>query len=350
MSSSDVLFLGRGRTPDCWYRCALPAIFLDADWAGALGTPENELVLVTGGMRRPMLQEQLFAYEIVVIQHARGPGWPDLIEGLRRAGVTVLYDAEGDVHAWHDPARRSHSPEVRAVLRDAERSIAVCDGVIVGSEKLAGRLGHVASRIWICEDGLDLGRFAVTRAPHEGVVLGWAGGPGDAELAVGWLRAIDAVMTARDDVRFVSVGEPYADLLRERHGDRRCLTIPYGQHESFAAAMASVDVALAAPDGSANGDRRWLEAAACGLPVIADRAANPRIEDGVTGFRASTAKEAGALMRKLAADARLRDAVGQAAREHVFAHRDMRVAARSWATVLADVRATSGAARPRRAA
>src|SRR3712207_8580838 len=39
MTDMSVLFAGKDRTGVCWYRAALPAIYLGADWCGMRGEP-----------------------------------------------------------------------------------------------------------------------------------------------------------------------------------------------------------------------------------------------------------------------------------------------------------------------
>jgi O-antigen biosynthesis protein len=102
--------------------------------------------------------------------------------------------------------------------------------------------------------------------------------------------------------------------------------------------MAAFDVALApaAPSAffAAKSDLRFLEAAALGLPVIADPRVYPTVVHGETGMHAATSAEAREHMLTLVDDADLRRRLGGAARAYVERERAMPVAARTWREAL----------------
>jgi hypothetical protein len=65
------LFVGRGDSGVCWYRCALPALALDADWLGVLGEP-GALQRVTGGFGVALDEDAWSGYDVVVVQLVHG--------------------------------------------------------------------------------------------------------------------------------------------------------------------------------------------------------------------------------------------------------------------------------------
>jgi glycosyltransferase involved in cell wall biosynthesis len=346
--SQNVLFVGRGTSGVCWYRCALPAMHLGADWVGITDEPDGSMRLRTGATSRPFSEEALGSYDVVVLQQVRGVAWASRIRALRDAGVTVLYEIDDDLHALrkkddHDFAETFD----RGFLRDMEIAMRATDGVITSTPYLARRLRRFHGRLWVCENGIDLSRYALSPTPHAGVVVGWAGGTGHLRAMTPWLRQLDTIMYERPDVRFVSVGQPFANLLQEHHGAERCLSVPFHSLETYPAAMTTFDLALAPADGTnfykAKSDLRWLEASALGIPLIADPVVYPHIEDGVTGLHAATPAQAGAAMRRLIDDAALRARIGEQARAHVTEHRAMAVAARQWRAVLEQATARPGA-------
>ena len=81
-------------------------------------------------------------------------------------------------------------------------------------------------------------------------------------------------------------------------------------------------------------DLRFLEAAALGLPVVADPVVYPAIVHGVTGLHALSADEAREHILALVDDAQLRHDLGTAARAYVERERAMPVAARQWERAL----------------
>jgi glycosyltransferase involved in cell wall biosynthesis len=338
---SRTLFVGIGKSAPAWYRAALPAMHLGAEWAGARGEPPH-LAFVTGLSTRALDVDELFGYEAIVLQQPRGAAWLKLIRRLQAAGIVVLFEIDDDVHAVGKHAGHLYRAHYsKSALRDMELNMRACDGLIVSTEFLAQRYRSLNGNVWVCRNGLDLGRYNVT-PPRDGdtVTIGWAGGTGHREAMVPWLNAVGLVMADHPHVRFMSVGEPYAGVIEPQFGPARAISIPFVELESYPCAMANFDIALA-PAGSTNfyrakSDLRWLEASALGVPTIADPLVYDEIQDGVTGFHATTTEEAEAVLRRLIADAGERQRVGAAAREHLLAHRTMSKMAPQWATALAE--------------
>ena len=338
------LFVGTGTSAVCWYRAALPATALGADWVGVRGAPPD-LRIVTGDVTRVSGVESLAGYDVVVLQQPRGREWMNVIRELRAGGTAVLYEIDDLPEAVRkaDGHDRAHVID-REWVRAGELAMRVCDGVICSTDFLARRYRSVAPRTWTCRNGLDLRRYALTRVPRDGsVTIGWAGGTGHRRAVDAWLPEVREVMRERPATRFVTIGEPFAAELAEEFGDDRCLALPFATLEAYPAAMAGFDIALApaAPTNfyRAKSDLRWLEASALGVPAIADPEVYPDVADGVTGFHAASPADAGALLRTLVDDRALRDRVGAAAREHVAATRRIEVMAEQWRQALRAVAA-----------
>jgi len=342
--SPRTLFLTTRQNAVAWYRVALPAIHLGADWAATSGQPPAALLPAAGNVKAPLTFEALAAYEVIVLQQPEGRAWVGLVRALRERGVVVLFETDDDLHSVRK--RRDHDFAGRYGkdrLRQIEPAMRACDGVLASTEFLARRMRAFNRTVWVCRNGLDLRRYELTRPAHEGVVIGWAGATGHGEAFRAWLQAIADVMTERPDVRFVSIGQPFAAPLAQHFGEERALSIPFAHLETYPAAMCHFDIALA-PAGRSNfyrakSDLRWLEAGALGIPVIGDPLVYPEIDPGVTGLHAATAAEAREGMIALVDDAGLRERIGAAAQAHVRAHRDMAVMARQWERALAEAAA-----------
>ena len=328
------LFVGRAGSRAAWYRIVLPAAFRGDDWVCVNGEGAG-MTMVTGRVADAFTASTPFFYDTVVLQSPRGAAWLDHVERLRDAGVRVLVDIDDDPSALrslrdHDLGAAWTPRAVRAL----EAVMAACDGVIVSTDRLAERFAPVNPAVWVCRNGIDLGRYALTRPAHEGVVVGWAGGTGHRRALVPWLRELGAIMAVRDDVRFLAVGQEVADDLAARHGADRAKALPFTAIEAYPAAMTAFDVALAPAGDSdfyrAKSDLRWLEAAALGIPVVADPVVYPEIEHGVTGLHAASAAEAREALLVLMDDPALRERIGEAGRAHVREHRSMAVAHRTW--------------------
>lgn len=333
----STLFVGIGASAVCWYRAALPASALGADWVGVRGTAP-ELRFVTGDTGRVGDVRAMHRYDIVVLQQPRGRGWIQLIRSLQATGATVLYEIDDMLDVVLD----------RDDVRASELVMGLCDGVICSTEFLARRYRSINPRTHVCRNGLDLRRYALTRAPRETVTIGWAGATGHERAFEAWLPALREVLLARPETRFMSVGQRFADELAGDVGPQRAISIPFGAIETYPAAMSNFDIALA-PAGRSNffrakSDLRWLEASALAIPVVGDPQVYASIEHGVTGFHAASAEEAGEHVRTLVEDRALRERVGAAAQEAVRRTRSIEAVAGDWLEAFAAVAGASLAA------
>jgi glycosyltransferase involved in cell wall biosynthesis len=341
------LFLARGTLTVGWYRCALPATVLGCDWAGVAGEP-GSLRLLSGRVPPAFTEADIPGYDVVVVQLVSGHAWLRAINAWQAAGVTVLYEIDDWMHGVRkldDHASRARFG--KAVIAAHELCMRAADGVICSTEWLARRYRSVNPRTFPCRNGIDLARYAYTRPRREHVGIGWAGGTGHRTAIGPWLDGVAAVMRRRPQTRFTSLGQPFARALEPEFGDR-AVSLPFAPLEAYPAAMTHFDVALApAADHDffrAKSDLRWLEAAALGIPCIADPGVYPEIEHGVTGFHARTAADMSEVLDALVLDPALRERVGAAARAYVAEHRSAPIAAHAWEAVLRGDRAEAPAA------
>jgi hypothetical protein len=348
MDIPKTLFMSRGNKGPAWYRCALPALALGADWTCYVGTPPDAK-FVYGRIERELTLADVTDYDVVVIQQPRGPEWLGAIRDWQRRGVVVL----ADVDDWLRGIRKRQDHDFngmfgRKTIEEFELCMRAVDGIICSTPWLAERYTALNPRTYLCRNGIDLKRYALTLPERDYVGIGWSGATGHKLAMQPWLDQVAAVMRERDEVRFISVGQRFAQELAPEFGEQRCVSVPFTALDTYPASMTLYDIALA-PAGDSSfyrgkSDLRWLEASAVGLPLIADPTVYPDIEHGVTGFHASTPEEMGEIVRELVADEPLRRRVGAAAKEHVTEYRSAQVAARQWAAVLRDVGAPAIAA------
>jgi len=346
------LFLANGSTPVAWYRCALPAMYLDLDWVGLAGAPP-ELLFVTGMTERPLSRADMAGYDVVVLQQPDSEAWLREIRALQAAGTVVLFEIDDYVHSVRKKADHVNAKKFgQKRLHGYEMCMRACDGIIVSTPWLASKYRAFNPRVWVCRNGLDLGRYNLTRPRRPGVAIGWSGGMGHTNAAEPWLKDVANVMAQRPETRFVSVGQPFAEALMPQFGPERCMSVGFAPLDTYPATMTMFDIALA-PAGKSNfyrgkSDLRWLEASALGIPLIADPDVYPDIEHGVTGFHASTPAEMRELLLELVDDPELRERVGAQAQAHIREHRDMRAMAGQWAQALQEAGGRVAAAAPTR--
>ncbi len=342
------LFVGRGATGICWYRCALPAMALGLEWVGRASDPPD-LTFSTGVTSRRLASDDLFDYEVVVVQQPDGPGWLRAIRRLQDAGITVLFEIDDYIQAVHKiKTHELRNAFTRDWVRSVELNMRAADGVICSTEYLARRYRSLNTRTWVCPNGIDLKRYDYEPPPRSGTTIGWAGGVGHKASVRRWLPAVAEVLRQRPETRFVTVGHPFAEELQGEFGPERCVAIPFSQLEFYPASLTTFDLALA-PSGDNNlfrgkSDLRWLEASALGIPVVGDPGVYPEIEDGVTGLHATTAEEATKAILTLVDDAELRRRLGDAAHAHVVEHRRIEVVAQRWVAVLREAAGERAAA------
>ncbi len=317
-----------------WYRMALPAERLGADWIGV--DAAGGFAQVSGAIGLTVPYEAWASYDVVVIQQPHGDAWLRRIAELRAAGVTVLYETDDERRSIAGEEHRSGKELARLV----EEAIRACDGAIFATDWLARQFRGVARRSHVCRVGLDLERFAVSRVERPAVHIGWGGAFASHVAVRGWLGAVRAVLMERPETRFVSIG---ADLGPGLGGidPARLMTIAGTSPECYPAALSLLDIALAPTDGSrafrAKSDLRFLESAALGSAVVGDPRLYDTIEDGVTGLHARTATEARAAILALVDDAALRHRLGAAAQAYVREHRSIDVMAGQWAGALREL-------------
>ncbi len=315
-SPPRTLFVGRHRIAPAWYRCALPAEFLGSDWIIVNGDG-HEPVQAAGKNGANVPADEWSAYEVVVLQQPRGPEWVKRIRALQAAGTVVLVEVDDYVHAVRKSADHDFRyVEDRTAVKGLEMTMRVADGLICSTEWLARRYRAFNHRVYVCRNGLDLGRYAMTRPYREAPTIGWAGATGHKLAVEPWLEAVVEVMRARPATQFVSIGQPFHERVAEHVGADRCTGVPFTMLEAYPAAMTLMDIAIA-PAGKSNffrgkSDLRFLEAGALGIATVADPLVYPTLRHGETGLHAATPEEARNHLLALVDDRALRECLGGA--------------------------------------
>jgi Glycosyl transferases group 1 len=327
MDGADgVLFVAQTAGASCYHRIMLPALALGCDWCG-LDSPPPRMVVGRGEVRSRGDEPDLGAYRIVVVQMPGQPGWLDLIPELQAGGTTVLYEVDYDMHAIEQDPNS---------LARIEKLVTLCDGVICATERIAERYSPLNARTFVCESGIDLQAYALTRPDHDTVNIGWSGTTLTIEEVRPWLTQIAGVMRVRDVTNFVSIGARFGDAIADLGAvaPERCLAIPPMLPEQVPAAMSHFDIVFD-PAGRSRwrlgrSQLRWLEAGAWGIPLVGSPKIYPRIEHGVTGFHAADPNSTARAILRLVDDPQLRAAVGRRARRVVEGQWTMEAVAPQW--------------------
>ena len=164
------LFIGWGVSVVSYYRAFLPAVALGADYVAWIGDDKaSNIHLITGLGARPPKLEELFDYDVIVLQQPRGVEWLKFIRELQAAGVTVLYEIDDYVQS----ARKIKSHELTDIfdaefVGQMEMAMRVTDGIICSTDYLARRYRRFNDRTWACYNGIDLKRYAYPTPAAQG--------------------------------------------------------------------------------------------------------------------------------------------------------------------------------------
>jgi glycosyltransferase involved in cell wall biosynthesis len=338
--TDQVAFVGLGANAVCWYRCVLPAMAMASDWLGVVGHPP-EMRFVTGLVKGATVRPEWDDYKLVVVQQPRGRGWARWIQGARERGIKVVYEIDDYVHGiarMQDHDYRQHFD--KKGLAEMELCMALSDAMICSTEYVARRYRKYNKHVYVCENGIDMSRYQLTRPTRRTVNVGWAGATGHQRSVLGWLEAVGHVMERHDDVCFISIGQAFADYFVPQF-PKRALSVPFTLVDIYPAAMTMFDIALA-PAGPGNffrgkSDLRWLEAGALGIPTIGSPIVYPRIEHGITGFKAESPGDVEGLLELLVTDRELATTVGENARRYVVEERTIEAMSASWIEAFRDI-------------
>lgn len=331
--------VGLGVSAVCYYRVMMPAMKLGVDWVGVQGYPPK-LWYVTGSVKgQSTLPNFIDDYKVVVLQQPKGESWEQMITALQEAGKKVVFEVDDYLHGVNERKDHGFADNFdRRALVLYERCMRMCDAMIVSTEYLKRKYKKFNPNIYVCPNGIDLKRYELTRPKRDKVNVGWAGATGHLEAIRPWIQQVYAIMTQREEVCFVSIGQNFADGLKPHVGEERAISIPFCAVEQYPAAMSMFDIALAPGGGGSwyrgKSDLRWLEASALGVPLIARPSVYPEIVPGETGFHATAPHEMVPILMELLNDPAMRERVGAAAKEYVTEHRTIEKMSEVWADAL----------------
>lgn len=340
----NVAYISNGRTVVGWYRCALPALYSGADWFGVASVDPR--VVVTQIAKRSWPQ-QAHEYDAVVWSMPITKEHRAMIRELREQGVKVI--VELDDYLPGVPKMGDHDfrerPEFGKKSMDAlNKMISTCDGLIVSTEFLASKYRHLQPNTYVCLNGLDMARYAKSRPAHETVNIGWAGATGHRDSFQRVAQAIADTLTAHENTSIITIGQPFADaysVVTKEGGPQRHLAIPFVSLEVYTNAMCLFDIALAPARNTswyrAKSALRYYEAAALGIPVIADPLVYGEVHHGVTGLLVEGEDDWRDMLEELVTNHELRLQMGQNARDLAWTEFNMRNRVGQWQAALAEV-------------
>jgi glycosyltransferase involved in cell wall biosynthesis len=335
----ETLWIGLGNSAQAWYRCALPANHLDQDWIGAYnGIPNEGGVMLTGNIQEPVIDYD--KYDNIILQLVNEPIWIEKVLEWQKDGKKVFYECDDFIHGIHNiKDHKFRSAFAKKRVKSYTEIMKVCDGIICSTEFLAEQYKKYNSNVYVCENGIDCNLYDNEKHYYEDdrVIVGWSGGTGHLQAMKSWFTQVINVMSYRDNVHFLTCGANYADQVAKIY-PTRSLSIPWTTIENYPFVVSGFDIAIAPSHVSkyfrSKSDLRWLEAAASGVPVIANPITYAQIQDGVTGMLAATPDEFEDKLLELVKDEELRREIGLQGKQYIQKHRDISVVKNQWSEIL----------------
>lgn len=284
LHAEDVLFVGLGKSVPNWYRCALPAYHLGANWIGYSGRPPKGDIATGNTMSHRLKPGEA---KVFVVQQPRGREWKRWIDAVHNKGGVVLYEVDDNLHgtkALANAATGDSIPVTKDILDEYEMCMKESDGIICSTPWLARYYGKF-NRTWVCQNGIDIQRFGRQRPEREQPTIGWFGGAGHEASLELWAPVVTKFCNERG-LRFFSCGQKY-----DCWNDIENLThIPFVSIEAVPDVLANVDIGLAPwaddPFYWGKSDLRWLEGAAAGVAMIVDPRGYPESTHNKTALHA----------------------------------------------------------------
>jgi glycosyltransferase involved in cell wall biosynthesis len=344
MSGDAVLWIS-GRFDGCWwYRCDLPR-----RWLLARGH-DVRAVEGEGGQDVGHIDD----IGCMVLQRTNNrstteQGLLALMRALRGRGVPVYYEIDDDL--WNNSFLKEGGPFFlprgarRALMRDVERILERCSGVIVTGEGLATKVRRFNRHVQIIPNAVPTELCDLEARPaHEGVRIGWSGSnshgrEGDFAQA---LPALRRVLEARPEVQLVFLGWWPPEV--EQWPRTECRV--WGPIHDYYARLAAMDLDIfIAPlvDSVFNRGKspsKLLEAGALGWAIVTEPHGPYRnvLQDDCTALIASTTADWDAALLRLVDEPATRRRLGEAARAYVRHNHTMEQTGPLWEQLLLGAR------------
>jgi glycosyltransferase involved in cell wall biosynthesis len=291
------------------------------------GIPQPVLSVLKAYLSRVTSLLDSHSFDLLWIEKEIFPWLPAFVERLFvRRGIPWVVDYDDavfhryDLHA-NPLVRASLGNKIDALMRQAAT-------VVVGNAYLAERARHAgAGRVEHLPSMVDINRYSLQEKTGDQFRIGWIGSPLTAPY-LALIRDALAGVTSQTSARLVLVGAGDQDSLP---GVVKEL-LPWSEAGEVAQ-IQSFDVGIMplpdAPFERGKCGYKLLQYMACGLPVVASPVGvNSRIvEQGMTGFLASSTAEWQQALVRLYQGPNLRRALGKAGRKKVEQEYSLQAAA-----------------------
>ena len=270
--------------------------------------------------------------DAVILQRKLLPQVPLAL--LRRRVKRLIFDFDDAVWLRDSYSAKGFEDSRRA--RRFQRTLRSCDLVVAGNEVLATEAKQSASQVVVIPTCVDAARLRVRsgREAASGLQLVWVGSSSTLRGLEQFTPTLSAIGRAVPNVRLKIICDRFIDI-SDLPVDR--CTWNEGT-ESDEIASADIGIGWVPDDPWSRGKcgLKVLQYQAAGLPVVANPVGVQAdfVRSGITGFQASTTEQWVKAIRDLAADANLRQTMGDAGRWQVVEKYSVAAGAAQWIEAL----------------
>ena len=387
MKKPKIIALPGGLSACGYYRVLAPLAALERAGLAEVYRPEPTR-LPSGKLDVQIDIRILENFDIAVLQRQSEERIADLIKTARKFGTKVVFDLDDDLYAvqpntsayeifgrdWRKvgglgkatgraipalpadvapsaiPERRQHATlvhaahqwtgQARGTMMQLLGNLRAADLVTVSTEQLRQVYSSQRADIVVLQNQIEPrdweAAIASSYPKADGECwIGWAGSKSHWQDLKEAARAVTEVLRRNPHTRLVLIGFSEAVKLFEEVQEQ-VITFEWMPLESYRHVVAAFDIVLAPSAdirfNKGKSDIRVLEAALCGIPVVASETTyGDTVRAAGCGFVAKTVQKWQKGLARLVGDASLRSTLGQNGNEYVLRKRTYDANVRRWA-------------------
>jgi glycosyltransferase involved in cell wall biosynthesis len=281
---------------------------------------------------RLALGRGLDSYDAVILQRKLLPRF--VLALVRRRVRRLIFDFDDAVWLRDSYSAKGFDDPRRA--RRFRATVQACDRIVAGNEYLAREACRwvPCRRVTVIPTCVDPDQYLPLAPRLSPLTMVWVGSSSTLRGLEQFAPTLTAIGQAIPGIRLKLICDRFIEI--PRLPVDRCSWSQ--ERESFDIAAADIGIGWVPDDPWSRGKcgLKVLQYQAAGLPVVANPVGVQAdfVRDGVTGFHAATSTEWVAAMRRLAADASLRQRLGEAGRLQIEKQYSVAAGAERWLKVL----------------